>query len=226
MSHACVTQSQADDIAVARDMVKKYDAAVSDPILAADVHRVSHYLLSSTKGCMGAVFRSYANTGLMTAKLRQEISAYQLCMLDDSFMEGPHARIGRTTRVAAKSTPAWWSASIRLGQNQAARQAADQATPGRFDFFFKRWKMLSQRNKRQYDRGVIQRIKTADFVNLVYRSGDVNLVDWSVLGMLKKSFDSDAAAKKRQKEKTSNPRVAARLCAMHSEAGMYILSAQ
>ena len=174
---------QADDRTIAAKMVQVYDSATSDPRAAQHVHRVSRYLLHVGDGCLGSDFRSYARTGVMTSRLRTEITAYQMCMLDDSMVEGPHSSIGRTNRHASKSSPAWWSATSRFQQNSDAREASEHDMVGRFEWFFQHWKILGQRSARKYRRGIMQRISTGDFRNMVYRSGLCNLADWSVLGL-------------------------------------------
>ena len=117
----------------------------------------------------------------MSPRLRAEVTAYQLCMLDDSMVEGPHASIGRATRGAARSRPAWWSATLRADQNSMAREQSMEDIPDRFEWLFNSWKILGQRDMVKYRRGIPQRISTKSFIDFVYRSGSHNMTDWSAL---------------------------------------------
>ena len=186
---------------VAANMVTRYDAALADDSTRHSIHRVSHYLLSCSAGCLGFLFRDYVKTGKMHTKLRSEITAYQLCMLDDSLVEGPHAKIGRSTRGAARSLPSWWSATIRLTQNMRVRADSGVADPGKFEWFYRHWKILAQRHQSKYARGTMKRTSIKRFLSLVYRMGEISLQDWSALGLHKLDIQVD----KKQASRTNNP---------------------
>ena len=177
----CGIWGQADDRQVAAKMIDLYEHQRLDPEKLRVMHRVSKYLLACAEGCLGSDFRQYARTGVMSVALRTEVTAYQMCMLDDSMVEGPHSTIGRTSRCASTSTPAWWSATIRLEQNSQDRESKEEAMPGRFEWLFQHWKIMGQRSTRKYSKGIMQRISTADFKHLVYRSRQFNLADCSIL---------------------------------------------
>ena len=167
---------------MASRIVSSYDQHVSQHGNDSETHRVSRYVASAAPNCLGSYLRLFAKRGIMSAKLRTEITAYQMCILDDSFVEGPHASIGRAARAAPKGTNAWWSATLRLAQTCRMREAMD-SQPGRFAWYFARWKMLAQKEPGQYDRGRPAKKKTPDFCNFVYRSGFCSTQDWSALGL-------------------------------------------
>jgi len=105
-------------------MVRRYDLASADPVSKQLLHRVSHYLLGTDSGQLGPDFRGWASDGQMSAGLRAEITAYQLCVLDDSFVESPHALVSRTARQSTLPSPSWWSSSVRFEQNFADYDSA------------------------------------------------------------------------------------------------------
>jgi len=135
------------------------------------LHRVSHYLLGNKVGQLGGHFARWATAGVMSPQLRVEITAYQLCVLDDSFVEGPHARISRDARAVTRPSPSWWGATLRLEQNLATYDRAQLQMPGRFAYLFARWKLMAQHRPLSYERGVIARLKTRPFLQQVYRTG-------------------------------------------------------
>ena len=110
---------QADDRTKAALFVERYDKAMADPATKLKVHRVSHYLAS---GALGLDLRAYATGSPMSKKLRTEITAYQLCMLDGPMQESPHARISRvascpairTTLVVCHCSPASESCDLQV----------------------------------------------------------------------------------------------------------------
>ena len=184
---------------MAAQMVSAYDAAASDPDRAARLHRVSHYMLSPEHPNLGGDLRLFAEGHPMSSRLRTEISAYQACMLDDSAVEGPHARIGRVCRGAPHCGAPWWSATIRLAQNSAAREERRGTAPGLFENMFSKWKVLAQASPRRYELNIPARISNRAFADLVYRTGQRNLVDWSALGIIAAAFSTDTARPQRQR---------------------------
>ncbi len=76
-------------------------------------------------GTLGEDLRAYVAGNSMTSLLRTEVTAYQLCMLDDSIQEGPHARISRIVTASRSGRPPWWSAGVRIEQNLEARASLE-----------------------------------------------------------------------------------------------------
>ena len=180
-----IANSEADDRDKAIEFIAKYDSAMQCQDTAALVHRVSHYLAGKGPACIGTDFRTYANGGPMSSRLRTEVTAYQLCMLDDSMQEGPHARISRIVSRSRASKPHGWSAKLRLSQNLAIEKDINAiAGSGQFDLYFRGWKALTQRHPLSYRQVVMQRISTKKFLSKVYRCGSHSCTDWSALSLL------------------------------------------
>jgi hypothetical protein len=186
---------QADDREKAKQFVDLYDEAMRVPATAQHVHRVSHYLAA---GSLGIDLREYAAGRPMTSQLRTEVTAYQLCMLDDSIQEGPHSRISRVVTASRSARPPWWSAGVRLEQNLEARATLEALSQGRFCQFFTNWKFLTQRSTRPDLRMALtpQQIGTEKFLNKVYRLGQENRIDWSGLQILTTGTDTASNASK------------------------------
>ena len=53
----------------------------------------------------------------MSPRLRQEIIAYQLCMLDDTVAEAVHRDVSFEGHRAVASGINWWASSVRIEQN-------------------------------------------------------------------------------------------------------------
>ena len=177
--------SQADDRDIAREMVRRYDLVADDPEALKYVHRVSRYLMGSGPGQLGPDFRQWVGEGRMSDRLRSEIAAYQLCVLDDSFVEGPHALIGRIARQASTPSPSWWCSTVRLAQNMQELDRSKVQTPGRFEQLFAKWKLVGQRVQRRYLIGQVPRMSTRPFLRFVYRTGMRETQrDWTVLHAL------------------------------------------
>lgn len=174
---------QADDRTKAALFVERYDKAIADPATKLKVHRVSHYLAS---GALGLDLRAYATGSPMSKKLRTEITAYQLCMLDDSMQESPHARISRVVQAARPSKPPWWSATVRLRQNLAICKSLDELKPQHSRALFQAWKFLAHRNPSSHVQWnlIPKRVGTKPFLQMVYRLGQENRTDWSSLRIL------------------------------------------
>ena len=76
----------------------------------------------------------------MSDRLRTEVTAYQLCVLDDNVQESPHALVSRIATTARQSRAKWWSSTVRLQQNRSVMRVMEVIAPGRFAKFFKCWK--------------------------------------------------------------------------------------
>lgn len=121
----------------------------------------------------------------MSDRLRMELTAYQLCMLDDSFVESPHAQISRVTRQTSVPSPSWWSATVRLNQNFLEYDRSVVDSPGRFEHFFDCWKLLSQFRPSAYLSGRGVQVPWRSFLRSVYRTGAQETQrDWSALRRL------------------------------------------
>ena len=190
MCQICSTDSnqapiaQVDDRHMAKEFVARYDQALSDPSLATGIHRVSHYICSTDmENCLGHAMRAYANGAPMTLGLRTEITAYQLCVLDDGIAQSPHACVGYIVKQSSHSSVPWWSATVRLDQNIESRERMQALAKGRFTAMFQAWKAVGQRNHHRYRRLTPQRVNTTHFLQFVYRTGEYCRVDWSYLAL-------------------------------------------
>ena len=113
-------------------MIRLYEDAV---VAKRHINRVTQYLLLEEPGCLGTAFRIWAAGGDMSDELRSEITAYQLCVLDDSMGEGPHALLSREATRSPRSSPAWWSGTFRLTQNLRLAEQASVAGDSNLAFF-------------------------------------------------------------------------------------------
>ena len=185
---SCLCSSQADSRDVAKRICKDYDEARRTGQF---VHRVTHYIASTNPGCWGSDLRAFASGQSMSEGLRSELTAYQLCVLDDSMAEGPHAYISGCGARAPSSKPAWWSSTIRLGQNLALVDAAMEAHDGALGVLYQKWQVMGQRSMRLYNRLVPKRQSSAQLLSFVYRTGEWNMLDWSFLDVKGPSPTSD-----------------------------------
>jgi len=130
---------QVIDAASARIWLDKFDDIVSRGGVP---DRVSQKFGGDGIGNLRAEMEMMASTGSVAVALQSEITAYQCCMMDDSFTEGPHAVLSRLVHKARCATPAWWSGTARLAQNIVLKKTMDQINPGRFATLFNHWRGL------------------------------------------------------------------------------------
>jgi hypothetical protein len=129
----------------------------------------------------------------MSRRLRTELTAYQMAMLDDSFQESPHGIITAIVRRAPSSLDSWWSANFRLRQNLALRKVMDREHPGRFADLFKHWRSLFSRKptgrKLRHCRGFIRK----DFLKKVYRMDEYAFHNLNTMKKFQTSFQQLSA---------------------------------
>ena len=108
---------QADEAAVAQEMLAKYDTAKRDVSRARGVHRVSEYVCGHEEGSLRLDMGRHVAVHGMSKALASEILAYQLCIIDDTTQEAPHRDVSRLVKSSHGSNPSWWFASLRLKEH-------------------------------------------------------------------------------------------------------------
>ena len=83
---------QAESPLVAAQFLQKYDESVSEGL---PIHRVSKMFAGRFSGTLRYEMEEFAASGIMSARLRTEVTAYQFTLLDDTVAESPHAIVSR-----------------------------------------------------------------------------------------------------------------------------------
>ncbi|MCP4242821.1 MAG: hypothetical protein GY772_19890 [bacterium] len=164
---------QVDDRAKASEFLVQHDAAVAG---GRPVHRVTAFLAGSGPGTHGEAFRAWASgAAAMDARLRREVTAYQLCMLDDTVQEAVHRDVTHVSMRAPASRLAFRAATLRLDQNLAVWSACQSQTER--EAAFQCWRNILR------CRGVKRKasVPASAFLDHVYRARDVGLKDWGPL---------------------------------------------
>ena len=124
----------------------------------------------------------FAASGIMSARLRTEVTAYQLTLLDDTVAESPHAIVSRVVRGKPYSKPWLWSMELRFKQNVQLMESVNTLEAGIFNRFFNGWKSIVQRGElsRRSVSCIPAKKKPQVIAQMVYRTGKYGLADWSV----------------------------------------------
>lgn len=173
-----------DSPATAKQFVEEYDRQCNDPTSLAPVHRVATYLASEAPGCLGSDLRRFAAGLPMSKPLRQEISAYQLCVLDDSMQESPHAMVSKVAAKGPHTSIMYWSGIVRYTQNNELANLVKELGTVSFERLFERWQCIGQRSSKQFWAMVPRRQRPRDIRLMVYRAAEHNLVDYDFLKAL------------------------------------------
>ena len=120
---------QADSPRVAAEVLQKYDESVSEGY---PIHRVSELFAGTSTGTLRCELEEFAASGIMSTRLRTEVTAYQLTLLDDTVAESPHATISRVVKGKTHSKPVLWSMELRFKQNAQTMESVDRLEPGIF----------------------------------------------------------------------------------------------
>ena len=137
---------QADEAAVAQEMLAKYDAAKRDMSRAGCIHRVSEYLCGHEKGSLRLDMERHAAGHGMSKALASEILAYQLCILDDTTQEAPHRDVSRLVKRSNGSKPGWWFASLRLKDHLEVYDQLDEDQEADMCRYLHSWKSALQKD--------------------------------------------------------------------------------
>ena len=137
---------QADEAAVAQEMLAKYDAAKRDVSRAGCIHRVSEYLCGHEKGSLRLDMERHAAGHGMSKTLASEILAYQLCIIDDTTQEAPHRDVSRLVKRSNGSKPSWWFASLRLKDHLEVYDQLDEDEEADMCRYLHSWKSVLQKD--------------------------------------------------------------------------------
>ncbi len=170
-------------------MLAAYDRLSNNPATANSVHRVAVYLCSEASGCFGSELRAFAAGGELSPALRAELTAYQLCKLDDTVQEAPHAQVGHEVARARASKPVWWSSTVRLEQNRQECAAAEKAEVQRC---FRSFKAVLPAVRPKRGGGQEPRTDRKTFLARVYRTGVLAHSAWAPSSLLAQSGASEA----------------------------------
>ncbi|MCP4243259.1 MAG: hypothetical protein GY772_22105, partial [bacterium] len=176
---------EVDDRRVAHEFVRQHDAAAA---AGAPVHRVTAHLAAPGPDTLRTDLLAFANGGPMSSALRCEVTAYQLCILDDTVQEAVHRDVTHISARAPASKLALRAATLRLDQNIElwdAATALGQDTDGGFQ----------QGRTVAWGEGqrVMRPLRAAQFLDCVYRGGDVALRDWGALQPVMQATAADTA---------------------------------
>ena len=188
----CTNDLKVDDAESARRFIEKYDDLVSRGIVP---HRVAQKFCGTVAGNLRSDMELLANTGQWTVRLRTEVTAYQCCILDDAFMEGPHSGTSKETVRAPASLPSFWSATSRMKQNISLKQTFDKLKPGFFAKKFQYWRSVLKvqktstslrRNRHWHVRGSV----CNDFIKKVYRMDEYGTSPLKSIKTTQKAFNA------------------------------------
>ncbi len=115
----------------------------------------------------------------MEARLRREVTAYQLCMLDDTVQEAVHRDVSHVSARAPCSRLAFRAASVRLDQNLAVWDACQ--SPAERQAAFQGWRSILRFRGVKRKASAKASAKAGEFLDHVYRAGEVGLKDWGAL---------------------------------------------
>ena len=105
---------QADEAAVAQEMLAKYDTASRDVSRAIGIHRVSGYFCGHEKGSIRLDMERHAAGHGMSKTLASEILAYQLYIIDDTAQEAPHRDVSQCHTWSSRAPKASLAGGLLL----------------------------------------------------------------------------------------------------------------
>ena len=102
---------RAHDPDVAQQMIDQHDAMISQGLKP---HRVTSYLCGWASGQLREDMVSHAGGAGLSERLREELRAYSLCKLDDTWAESTHRDISCLLKRATNCKPVYVAAKQRL----------------------------------------------------------------------------------------------------------------
>ena len=166
---------QADEAAIAQEMLAKYGTAKRVVSRARGIHRygVSEYFCGHEKGSLLLDMERHAAGHGMSKTLSSESLAYQLCIIDDATQEAPHRDVSRLVKSSTGSKPSWWFAALRLGEHLELYDQWDDDEEADMCRYLQSWKSVLQKGialsrKLALVKRTIEQVRAA-----IYRTGAV-----------------------------------------------------
>ena len=98
----------------AQEFIQRHD---EDMAGGQRIHRVSAYLAGPAEDSLRGEMLEYARTGQQTPRLRGELRAYQMCILDDTWCEAPHRNVSVADKRKTNASVVQRASGHRTAQN-------------------------------------------------------------------------------------------------------------
>ena len=144
-------------------------------------HRVTNFFCGPAEDSLRGDMEAHAAGHGMSDRLRQEVRAYQLCKIDDTWAEAARRDVSGFGKRATAAKVAYVAASQRLGQTLGS---LDNAAPGQLNAFYdfmRKHKAIGQQLARRAGQPLRSVHKKVDQLwAQVYRYDQATLRDWGV----------------------------------------------
>ena len=145
-------------------------------------HRVIELFVGTNEDSLRADFEAHIEGRGMSSRLREEITSYQLCALDDTWVEAVHRDVSLACKRATSYRFPWIASTLRLPQNLAMVDSTDQNSLRRMSHLFAKWRVICQPSAPKAIKAVpVRNGHRAKLLSEVYRIGLDSLQEWSVV---------------------------------------------
>ena len=185
--------TEADTADVALKILRIRDERVSQGKF---VDRITERFTGRHEDSFRPLFVKHANGEGSDPSMMREIVSYQLCMIDDTAQEEPHAVLSKIVRARPRGNSASWFAMARMKQNIDAKRSLDREHPFRFGQLFRSWSRLfiahSFTKKRHIAIKTVSKThkfeRLEKFAQKVYRTGGHAFLQTGLLSTHQKMF--------------------------------------
>ena len=108
------------------------------------LHRVIEHFAGTNEGSLRVDFEAHAEGRGMSTRLREEVSSYQLCQLDDTWVEAVHRDVSATCKRSSACAFPWVASTLRLSQNFAVMDSARENGQDHRSLLFSKWRVICQ----------------------------------------------------------------------------------
>ena len=166
---------RAHDPSVAQQMIDQHDAMIRQGLTP---HRVTSYLCGATSGQLRTDMVSHARGAGLSKRLQEELRAYSLCKLDDTWAESTHRDISCLLKRATNCRPVYVAAKLRLQQTLATFDRMSPDARHSFGECLQRFRAIGQSNPSRAEALVPSKKPLKVILDHVYRCDTAALRNW------------------------------------------------
>ena len=107
-------------------------------------HKVTEFFVGANEDSLRTDFEAHIQGRGMSTRLREEVTSYQLCTLDDTWVEAVHRDVSAACKRATSYRFPWIASTLRLPQNLAMADTLKQRSFRRFSHLFAKWRAICQ----------------------------------------------------------------------------------
>ena len=163
------------------------------------VHRVAEYFAGAEAWSLRRDLEQLAHEGSWTSRLAEEVSAYGLCLTDETCVEAVHRDVSREGKRVTRRTFPEMGASLRMKQNLSELDELGPLYEGLVTMHFSKLSVIARKDPSAQERAqCVRSLSLNSLSHFVYLCGPDKFVEFGVFNQQMVSFFQGLGLKQQQ----------------------------